>query len=130
MSVAAGGKPKYLPSEEEERRMYKLTKELLAEHGYNRYEISNYAREGYECKHNVGYWRRENYVGMGIGASSLFENTRFHHPDIMFEYRKCNFEREDEEVLTEKSTDGRVHVFRTPHDEWNFKGRNRSWNGD
>ena len=100
---AAGGKPKYLPSEEEERRMYKLTKELLAEHGYNRYEISNYAREGYECKHNVGYWRRENYIGMGIGASSLFENTRFHNTDIMFEYRKCNFEREDEEVLTKKA---------------------------
>lgn len=100
---AAGGKPKYLPSEEEERRMYKLTKELLAEHGYNRYEISNYAREGCECKHNVGYWRRENYIGMGIGASSLFENTRFHNTDIMFEYRKCNFEREDEEVLTKKA---------------------------
>ena len=83
--------------------MYKLTKELLADHGYNRYEISNYAREGYECKHNVGYWRRENYIGMGIGASSLFENTRFHNTDIMFEYRKCNFEREDEEVLTKKA---------------------------
>lgn len=100
---ASGGKPKYLPSEEEERRMYRLTKELLAEHGYNRYEISNYARPGYECKHNVGYWRRENYIGLGIGASSLFENTRFHNTDIMFEYRKGNFEREDEEVLSKKA---------------------------
>lgn len=100
---ASGGKPKYLPSEEEERRMYRLTKELLADQGYQRYEISNYAKPGFECKHNVGYWRRENYIGMGIGASSLFENTRFHNTDIMFEYRKGNFEREDEEVLSKKA---------------------------
>ncbi|MCI8327554.1 MAG: oxygen-independent coproporphyrinogen III oxidase [Lachnospiraceae bacterium] len=98
-----GKKPQHLPSEDEERRMYKLTKKILEKQGYERYEISNYAKPGYECKHNVGYWRRENYIGMGIGASSLFENTRFHNTDIMFEYRKCNFEREDEEILGKKA---------------------------
>lgn len=99
----SGGNPKYLPSEKDERRMYRLTKEILEEGGYHRYEISNYAKPGYECRHNVGYWRRANYIGMGIGASSLFENTRFHNTDSMFEYRKGNYEREDEEVLSKKA---------------------------
>ena len=100
---AKGEQPKYLPSEEEERRMYERTKELLAENGLYRYEISNYAKPGYECRHNIGYWRRENYLGLGLGASSLFENTRFHNTDVLFDYRKGNFERMDEEVLSRKS---------------------------
>ena len=66
-----------LPSEEEERQMYEETERILKEHGYHRYEISNYAREGYECRHNIGYWTRENYVGFGLGAASLVENKRF-----------------------------------------------------
>lgn len=100
---AKGEQPKYLPSEEEERRMYERTKELLAENGLYRYEISNYAKPGYECRHNIGYWRRENYLGLGLGASSLFENIRFHNTDVLFDYRKGNFERMDEEVLSRKS---------------------------
>lgn len=83
--------------------MYERTKELLAENGLYRYEISNYAKPGYECRHNIGYWRRENYLGLGLGASSLFENTRFHNTDVLFDYRKGNFERMDEEVLSRKS---------------------------
>jgi len=100
---ASGKTPKYLPSEEEERRMYELTKEFLEQNGVFRYEISNYAKPGYECKHNIGYWRRENYIGLGLGASSLFENTRFHNTDILFDYKKGIFEREDEEVLSKKA---------------------------
>lgn len=66
-----------LPDEECERRMYELTAEILGHHGYARYEISNYAKEGYECRHNCGYWRRVEYVGFGIGAASLVRNERF-----------------------------------------------------
>lgn len=68
---ACGEQPKYLPSEEEERRMYELTGELLAQAGLRRYEISNYARPGYECRHNIGYWRGTEYAGFGLGAASL-----------------------------------------------------------
>ena len=75
-----------LPSEEEERRMYERTEELLQEAGYHRYEISNYAKEGYECQHNLGYWERKEYLGLGLGASSLIEETRFHNTDVMEEY--------------------------------------------
>lgn len=75
-----------LPTEEEERRMYERTEELLREAGYHRYEISNYAKEGYECRHNLGYWERKEYLGLGLGASSLIEETRFHNTDEMKEY--------------------------------------------
>lgn len=75
-----------LPSEEDERRMYERTEELLREAGYHRYEISNYAKEGYECQHNLGYWERKEYLGLGLGASSLIEETRFHNTDEMEEY--------------------------------------------
>ena len=66
-----------LPEEEEERKMYYLTKELLAKAGYERYEISNYAKKGYECKHNIGYWKRKDYLGFGIGAASLYQEERY-----------------------------------------------------
>ena len=66
-----------LPDEDEERQMYARTEEFLKEKGYHRYEISNYAREGRECIHNVGNWNRVEYVGFGIGAASLAENRRF-----------------------------------------------------
>lgn len=66
--------------------MYERTEELLQEAGYHRYEISNYAKEGYECQHNLGYWERKEYLGLGLGASSLIEETRFHNTDVMEEY--------------------------------------------
>ena len=66
-----------LPGEEDERRMYKMTKEILAQYGYERYEISNYAKKGYACQHNLGYWERAEYLGIGRGASSLMDNQRW-----------------------------------------------------
>ena len=66
-----GEQPLFLPSEEEERSMYRLTEELLLEAGMYRYEISNYALPGRECRHNIGYWMGTEYVGFGLGASSL-----------------------------------------------------------
>lgn len=66
-----------LPDEDTERRMYQRTKEILGEYGYDRYEISNYSRPGYECRHNLGYWDRVEYLGIGSGAASLIENRRW-----------------------------------------------------
>ena len=65
-----------LPDEEEERLMYERTGELLLEHGYERYEISNYSRPGFSCKHNIGYWTGKEYLGLGLGASSLIAHRR------------------------------------------------------
>ena len=66
-----------LPNEEIERQMYKITKERLKQYGYHQYEMTNYSKKGFECKHNIGYWERENYLGMGLGAASLIGNVRF-----------------------------------------------------
>ena len=71
------GEDLHLPDEDTERAMYELTQSLLSEHGYHRYEISNYAREGSECRHNKVYWKRGEYVGFGLGASSLLRLSQF-----------------------------------------------------
>ena len=75
-----------LPDEDAEREMYEKTKSILGEAGFHRYEISNYARAGYECRHNCGYWKRVDYLGFGIGAASLVNNTRFQNDVDLQEY--------------------------------------------
>lgn len=75
-----------LPMEEEDRQMYYLTKKLLREAGYERYEISNYAKPGFESKHNSSYWERIDYIGFGLGASSCINDTRFHNEDDLALY--------------------------------------------
>ncbi len=75
-----------LPDEDTERLMYEDTRRILKEYGYHRYEISNYAKEGFECRHNLGYWERAEYLGIGTGAASLIENRRFtegEEPEIL-----------------------------------------------
>ena len=89
-----------LPSEEEERRMYALTEQYLASAGMYRYEISNYAKPGYECRHNIGYWRRTDYVGFGLGASSLLKNVRYRNPEDLSSYLKRDFSGREKEKLT------------------------------
>ena len=66
-----------LPDEEVDRRMYAMTKKVLGANGYQRYEFSNYAKPGYECKHNITYWTGGEYVGLGLGAASFFKGERF-----------------------------------------------------
>ena len=75
-----------LPDEEEERRIYRETKRILEQEGYRRYEISNYARSGYECRHNLGYWERREYLGIGLGAASLIGEQRFSNTAEMKNY--------------------------------------------
>ena len=97
-----------LPSEDDEREMYWQTKQILHEAGYERYEISNYAKDGRECRHNIGYWERTPYLGFGIGAASLFEETRYANPSNIEEY-KISF---DEKFKAEKlSTEERMEEF-------------------
>lgn len=72
-------KEKELPDEETDRAMYMYTKERLQEAGYERYEISNYAKKGLESRHNSSYWTGQEYLGVGLGASSLFTNARYHN---------------------------------------------------
>ena len=78
-----------LISEDLDRLIYKRTREILEKYGYIRYEISNYARPGYECRHNMAYWEGALYLGFGLGAASFIENTRFRNTDSLEEYIKA-----------------------------------------
>lgn len=91
----AGMKPDVLPDEDEVYRMYKATQRTLDEAGYKQYEISNFAKKGYECRHNIGYWTRENYLGIGLGAASLIENVRCTNTKDIYKYLS------DEEIIVE-----------------------------
>lgn len=88
--------PECLPTEEEEREMYYETKRFLAGWGYERYEISNYAKPGFECRHNLSYWERKDYLGLGLGAASLLGNIRKTAQPELTEYLKGNFDGEQE----------------------------------
>jgi len=77
-----------LPDEECDRQMYRETDRILTENGYHRYEISNYAKPDFECRHNSGYWQRQDYAGFGIGAASLVNNHRFANKQDMAQYLK------------------------------------------
>ncbi|HOO79796.1 MAG TPA: radical SAM family heme chaperone HemW [Lachnospiraceae bacterium] len=97
-----------LPSEEKERQMYYLCRELLSQAGYHQYEISNYAKTGYECKHNIGYWTGKNYLGMGLGASSMIHNTRWKNTESMVLYSSKATEKEE---VIELSTKDQMEEF-------------------
>ena len=77
---------KLLPDEDSEREMYHETKRFLRECGYERYEISNYAKPGRECRHNIGYWTGVPYLGLGLGASSYMNGGRFAVSSDMQQY--------------------------------------------
>ena len=98
-----GGHPRLLPEEAIERQMYELTQRFLHTKGYERYEISNYAKPGSECRHNCGYWTRKDYLGLGLGASSLVGHQRFQNTSDLKEYLEQEYHHIHTETLDKKS---------------------------
>ena len=86
--------------EETDRKMYYLAKEMLSDKGHKQYEISNFAKEGFECYHNKVYWRTEEYQGFGLGAHSYSDGVRFHNTYDMKEYLRGEGLRMDKEFLS------------------------------
>jgi oxygen-independent coproporphyrinogen III oxidase len=74
------------PDEKVEREMYELARQTLAEHGFQQYEISNFAHPGYECRHNIGCWTRVPYLGFGCAAHSFFNECRTMNPASLDAY--------------------------------------------
>ena len=100
-----------LPDEEEQAGIDEFTKSFLSKNGYERYEISNYAREGARCRHNVGYWTGVPYLGFGLGASSYYELERWSNERDINRYLELDFKdrgpameslRKDVKKLSEK----------------------------
>ena len=75
-----------LPEEELERNMYWYVKNTLELNGYKHYEISNFARKGYESKHNLNCWNQKEYIGIGLAAHSYRDITRYSNTEQMGEY--------------------------------------------
>lgn len=96
----AGEEPELIPSEEEERAMYEATGRILKEQGYLHYEISNYAKPGCECRHNLGYWQRRDYLGFGLGASTLLNPVRYKNTEDLEAYLGGDFSKKEFFVLT------------------------------
>ena len=92
-----------LPDDELERKMYWYVKKSLEKNGYNHYEISNFAKNGYESKHNIDCWSQKQYLGFGINASSYVDSKRFSNVPNINEYIKNikNNEPEKNEILEE-----------------------------
>lgn len=91
----------YLPPEELERKMYWEVKKQLEKAGYVHYEISNFAKPGYESKHNLSCWNQEEYLGLGIAAHSYFNGERYSNTEDFDKY----FEHpEDSKIIHEKQT--------------------------
>ena len=78
----------FLPREEVVYEITECTREYLQAEGYHWYEISNFARKGKECRHNTGYWKRVNYLGVGLGAASLMDEVRYVNTSDLTEYIK------------------------------------------
>lgn len=89
------------PTEEEEEAAHECLVATLKENGYDHYEISNYAREGYACRHNLHYWRSEPYLGFGVAAYSFFDGERFGNGRDFSSYLSCPLgQTADREVLS------------------------------
>ena len=94
-----------LPDEELERQMYWYVKNFLELKGYSHYEISNFAKIGYEAKHNLDCWNQSEYIGFGLAAHSYLENIRFCNTDNLEEYIKNAEENKFDKIIQEQQTE-------------------------
>lgn len=103
-----------LPPEELEREMYWKTKEILEKNNYKHYEISNFAKEGYESKHNSNCWKQKEYLGFGVAAHSYYESKRYCNTNSIEEYceniEDNNF-KNNRTIFEEQSQDEKQKEF-------------------
>lgn len=101
-----------LPSEIEERKMYEYAKESFQKAGYEHYEISNFAKKGYESKHNLVYWNQGEYLGLGAGASSYVQNQRYMNEEEIETYiQKVNTGAEIRELQETQTIEDKVREY-------------------
>lgn len=91
-----------IPSEDEDREMYAMTKQLLGERGFNQYEISNFAIEGYESRHNIKYWECSEYIGLGAAAHSYINGERYENTPDLAEYISGSYHLDERIKLSRK----------------------------
>lgn len=93
-----------LPDGDEVAALYDAGRKYLAENGFNRYEVSNFAREGFESRHNYNYWKRGEYIGFGVSASSFINERRFTNTFSIDEYMNTIILNKFPEISSEDIT--------------------------
>lgn len=102
-----------LPSEDDEADMYYMASEHLKASGYGHYEISNYAKPGFESRHNLKYWHDDEYVGVGLSAHSYLGSTRYYNTSSFDEYlSSCGVKYECKSELSKKDTEFEYAMMR------------------
>lgn len=92
--------PKKLPSDNAQAKLFEKARDFLDRHGFVHYEISNFAKPGFECQHNLNYWRGGEYIGLGPSAASHLDNKRYKNKSDMESYlNKPNKQATEEETL-------------------------------
>ncbi|SER71335.1 radical SAM family heme chaperone HemW [Lachnobacterium bovis] len=115
----AGMVTEALPSEDDVYTMYKLTQQTLKNAGYMQYETSNFAKKGLECRHNIGYWQRKDYLGLGLGAASLVDNVRYSNKRDIYDYVTSANKIQKVELSSESDrqlTDNELDLYNNLHD--------------
>ena len=100
------------PSERRQGRHYEWVSSYLNRCGFLRYEISNFSKKGYECRHNLGYWRYQPYLGLGVASHSFTGNSRFVSEPNLQKYLKGNYFQEETEDKETRITDFFIGIFR------------------
>lgn len=100
-----------LPDEEEDREMYAYTVDRLKESGFHQYEISNFAKCGFECRHNIKYWQCREYIGLGAAAHSYLDGRRFYNTSVLSEYLSGKKHTGDVTMLTERDKIGEFMIM-------------------
>ncbi len=105
-----------LPDEDEERAMYDDTLRILADAGFVQYEISNFAKPGRACRHNIGYWTRRPYLGLGLAAASCFPTAsggcvRETNPSDWEDYAKVVDQKSPREIETVSPADAQFETL-------------------
>lgn len=89
-----------IPDEDEDREMYAAAKSFLESRGFYQYEISNYAKKGYESRHNIKYWECREYIGLGAAAHSYVDGVRYSNTATLKKYMNGNFRSGEREILS------------------------------
>lgn len=92
-----------LPDDEEERKQYHYTKNYLELNGYKHYEISNFAKPGFESKHNMNCWKQKQYVGFGVAAHSYVNGVRYANTSDLKEYLNVNYVESENDLKYRKN---------------------------
>jgi len=100
-----------LPSEETAADMYRMAQRKLTQAGYEHYEISNYARKGYQCQHNRVYWENRSYYGFGMGAASYLQGVRYTRAATQNDYYQYVNSLENEQFKFPKSPNNKKDLL-------------------